>query len=145
MRFLNRFAAERWQRTLFIMFFAQTVTSVGFSSIFPFLPLYVADLGATSNLSIEVLSGLVFSSQAVTMAIASPVWGMIADRVGRKIMVERALFSGALLLLLMAFVRSAEELVVLRAVQGLTTGVISATYALIAAEVPREHTGYAMG
>lgn len=145
MRFLGRLAAERWQRTLFIMFFAQTMTSVGFSSIFPFLPLYVADLGSVTGTSIELLAGLVYSVQGITMAVASPFWGMIADRFGRKLMVQRALYTGALLLFLMAFVRSAEELVALRAIQGLTTGVISATYALIAAEVPREHSGYAMG
>ena len=53
------------------------------------------------------------------MTIASPVWGMVADRWGRKPMVERAMFGGAVILLLMAFARSGEELVVLRAVQGL--------------------------
>lgn len=145
MRFFGRLVAERWQRTLLIMVFAQTMTSVGFSSIFPFLPLYVADLGSATGLSIELLAGMVFSVQGITMAIASPFWGMIADRFGRKLMVQRALYASALLLFLMAFVRSAEELVVLRAIQGLSSGVISATYALIAAEVPREHSGYAMG
>jgi DHA1 family multidrug resistance protein-like MFS transporter len=87
----------------------------------------------------------VFSCQAITMTIASPVWGMVADRWGRKPMVERAMFGGAVILLLMAFARSGEELVVLRAVQGLITGTIGAANALVAAVVPRERTGYAMG
>jgi DHA1 family multidrug resistance protein-like MFS transporter len=144
-RFFRALTAPGWQRNLYIMFIAQTMTSVGFSSIFPFLPLYVEDLGSTSGLNIELLSGLVFSAQAMTMMFASPIWGMVADRHGRKLMVERAMFGGAILLAMMAFVRSAEELVLLRAIQGLVTGTISATYALIAAETPREKSGYAMG
>ena len=134
-----------WKRTLYIVVFAQVVTSIGFSSFFPFLPLYVADLGAESQLSVEFLSGLAFSAQAFMMMIASPVWGMIADRYGRKLMVERAMFGGAVVIGLMAFARSAEELVLLRAIQGLITGVLSAHNALVASVVPRERSGYAMG
>jgi DHA1 family multidrug resistance protein-like MFS transporter len=134
-----------WRRTLYIIFFVQLITAVGFSSIFPFLPLFVKELGTNTSLSVELLSGLVFSAQAVTMMLASPIWGSLADRFGRKLMVQRASFGGALLLLLMAFARSAEELVALRAVQGLVTGVLAAANALVAAAVPRERTGYAMG
>lgn len=135
----------RWQRTLYILFIAQLFTAVGFSSIFPFLPLYVKALGAATGLSIELLAGLVFSAQAFTMMLASPIWGALADRLGRKLMVERAMFGGAMILLMMAFVRSAEELVLLRAIQGFITGTISAANALAASAVPRKHTGYAMG
>jgi DHA1 family multidrug resistance protein-like MFS transporter len=142
---LRNLVAERWQRTLYIMFFVQFMSAVGFSSIFPFLPLYVESLGSKTNLSIELLSGLVFSSQAITMMIASPIWGALSDRVGRKLMVGRASFGGAFMLFLMAFARSAEELVLLRAIQGLITGTLAATNALVAAEAPRERTGYAMG
>jgi DHA1 family multidrug resistance protein-like MFS transporter len=138
-------AAAPWRRTLYIMVFTQAITGVGFSSIFPFLPLYVKSLGAATALGTDLLSGLVFSAQAFTMMIASPFWGALADRWGRKLMVERAMFGGAVILLLMAFVRSAEELVLLRAIQGLITGTIGAANALVAAAVPRERTGYAMG
>ena len=141
----EKIGASSWQRTLAIMFVAQLITAVGFSSIFPFLPLYVKSLGAATHLNIELMVGLVFSSQAFTMMLASPVWGWLADRYGRKLMVERATFGGAVILLLMAFVRSAEELVLLRALQGLITGTISAANALVAASVPRERVGYAMG
>jgi MFS transporter, DHA1 family, multidrug resistance protein len=134
-----------WRKTLYIMVFCQVITSIGFSSIFPFLPLYVKSLGSVTSLGTEVLTGLVFSCQAVTMMIASPIWGALADRWGRKLMVERAMFGGAVLLGLMAFVRSAEELVFLRTIQGLITGTIGAANALVAAVVPRERTGYAMG
>ena len=134
-----------WKRTLAIMFFAQLITMVGFSSIFPFLPLYVESLGSTTGLGTELLAGLVFSGQAFTMMIASPFWGALADRWGRKLMVERAMFGGAVILAMMGFVHSAEELVLLRALQGMITGTIGAANALVAAVAPREQAGYAMG
>jgi MFS transporter, DHA1 family, multidrug resistance protein len=137
--------SESWQRTLYFIFIAQILTAIGFSSIFPFLPLYVESLGSSSQLSIEFLAGLVYSAQAFCMMLASPIWGAIADRYGRKLMVQRACFGGVAVIFLMAFVRSAEELVFLRAIQGLMTGSVAASSALIAAEAPRTRTGYALG
>jgi DHA1 family multidrug resistance protein-like MFS transporter len=134
-----------WQRTLYIMFIAQIFTSIGFSVIFPFLPLYIKSLDSTMGFSVEFLAGLVFSVQGFMMMLASPIWGVLADRFGRKLMVERALFGGAIILLLMAFVTSAEQLLVLRALQGAITGTVGAANALIASVVPRKRAGYAMG
>jgi len=136
---------QSWQRTLYIMFIAQFMVAVGFSSIFPFLPFYVADLGTHTSLSIEFLAGLVYSAQSFTMMISAPIWGTLADRLGRKLMVERAMFGGAALLFLMGFAQTAEHVVILRAIQGLVTGTVAAANALVAAEAPRKHTGYAMG
>ncbi len=134
-----------WQRTLALMVGVQFTSAVGFSICFPFLPLYVQELGSNTGFSVETLSGLVFSAQAVTMAIASPIWGVVADRFGRKLMVMRATLGGAVVILLMGFVTSTEQLVALRAVQGLLTGVIAAAMALVASVTPRERSGYAMG
>lgn len=135
----------RWRRTLYILFTAQVLTSIGFSSMFPFLPLYVSQLGSSSGLSLEFLAGMAYSGQAMTMMLVSPLWGAVADRLGRKLMVERAMFGGAVILLLMAFVSSAEQLVLLRAIQGLITGTIAAANAMAAAVAPRDQVGFAMG
>ena len=107
-----------WKRTLYFLFFAQVMVSVGFSSIYPFLPLYVEQLGSTTGISIELLAGLIYSVQALTMMIASPIWGAVADRFGRKLMVVRSMYGGAVIIFLMTFVTSAEQLVLLRALQG---------------------------
>jgi len=137
--------ATPWKRNLYILFFAQVMTAVGFSSIFPFLPLYVKSLNSSTGLSVEFLSGMVFSSQGIAMMIASPIWGSLADRFGRKMMVERAMFGGAIILSLMGLVRTSEELILLRALQGLITGTVAAANALVAASAPKQQTGYAMG
>ncbi|MDJ0753936.1 MAG: MFS transporter [Ardenticatenaceae bacterium] len=140
-----KFNLEPWQKTLYIVFFSQLVSVVGFASIFPFLPLYVQSLEIRSNLSVELLAGLVYSTQAFTMMIASPIWGAVADRYGRKPMILRAMLGGSVTMGLMGFAGSAEMVVFLRAVQGTVTGTISAANALIAAEVPRRKMGFAMG
>jgi DHA1 family multidrug resistance protein-like MFS transporter len=118
---------------------------MGFSTIFPFLPFYVNDLGTKTSLSLEFLAGMVYSGQSFVMMITSPIWGAVADRYGRKLMVERALFGGAIIVFLMAFVQSAEQLVILRMIQGAVTGVVAAASALVAGVTPRERIGYAMG
>jgi DHA1 family multidrug resistance protein-like MFS transporter len=87
---------------------------------------------------------MAFGGQALTMSLTAPIWGSLADRYGRKPMLQRALFGGALILLLMGFARSAEELVLLRLIQGAITGTISAANALAASIVPREKVGVAM-
>ncbi|MCB2216900.1 MFS transporter [Desulfofustis glycolicus] len=127
------------------MFVVQMISVVGFACIMPFLPLYVHALGTVTFMSESLCTALVYSGQALTMMIASPLWGYLADRYGRKVMVERATFGGALVLLLMAFPRSAEELVLLRMLQGGISGILGAANALVAASVPRSKSGFAMG
>lgn len=134
-----------WKRTLAVMVGAQFTSSLGLSFIFPILPFYIQRLGSSTSLSVETLSGLVFSVQAATMAIASPFWGVIADRVGRKPMVMRAMLAGAVVNCFVGFAGSAEQVIVLRALQGTLTGVVAAASALVASVCPRDRTGYAMG
>jgi DHA1 family multidrug resistance protein-like MFS transporter len=136
---------QSWKRSLYIIFSAQLCTSLGFSFIYPFLPLYIRELKSSSGLSAETLSGLVFSTQAIAMTIASPIWGAVADRFGRKPMVVRAMIGGAVTTFLMGFAQSAEILIILRILQGLFSGVISASSALVASVTPKEKSGYAMG
>ena len=62
----------RWQRTLWITFFAQVCSAVGFSMIFPFLPLYVNDLGTNTDFSLEFWAGMVFSALGVATVYAAP-------------------------------------------------------------------------
>lgn len=142
---LRKVSIMQWQKILYIMLVAQLLSAVGFSMIFPFLPGYVESLGSALELSMVFLTGAVFSVQSITMAIASPIWGTLADTFGRKLMVQRAMFGGAVIILLMAFSTSAEMLIGLRAVQGLITGTVAAANALVAASAPREKIGYAMG
>lgn len=88
---------------------------------------------------------MVFSGQAFTMTVASPLWGSLGDRYGRKLMLIRATLIGAIFMALMGFAQSAEQLVLLRTIQGLFTGILAAVNALAASIAPKEHSGYALG
>lgn len=134
-----------WKRSFYIVLLAQMFTSMGFSLIFPFLPFYIKELDTVLGLGTEILSGLVFSSQALAMALVSPLWGAIADRYGKKPMVVRAMIGGAVTVFLMGFVKTVEQLIFLRICQGLLSGVVSATSALTASFAPREKSGFVMG
>ncbi len=144
-RRISRTAEISWRRNLAVLVVVQFLSTAGFSLIFPFLPLYVRELGSTTGGSVELWAGLVFSAQAFTMMLSAPVWGYVADRYGRKPMLVRATLGGAVLLAAMGFVQSAEQLVLLRAAQGLVTGVVAAANALVASTTPRENTGFSMG
>jgi DHA1 family multidrug resistance protein-like MFS transporter len=79
------------------------------------------------------------------MALIAPVWGMLSDRYGRKIMVTRAMFGGAVIICLMGFIQNVYQLTVLRAIQGMLTGTVPAATTLIASGTPSNRRGYALG
>ncbi len=123
----------------------QLLSTAGFALVFPFMPLYVQEIGIATRGSVAFWSGLAFSSQAFTMMLSAPIWGAYADRHGRKVMLVRATFGGAILLVLMGLVQNAEQLVILRTIQGFVTGTVPAASALVAASAPRERMGEALG
>lgn len=135
----------QWRRNLYVLFGVQLLSTAGFSLVFPFLPLYVKELGVATVGSLEFWSGMVFSMQALTMMLSSPIWGVVADRHGRKPMLLRATLGGAVLIALMGFAQNAEQLVLLRTIQGAVTGVISSVNALVASTAPKEKMGSSLG
>mgnify|MGYP006291655843 CR=1 FL=1 len=134
-----------WKKTVYVLVCVHLLTASGFSFVTPFLPLYVKTLGSNLGGSVALWSGLIFSAPAITMMVMAPVWGFVADRHGRKLMLVRSTVAGAVLLTCMGFVRSAEELFVLRLLQGLFTGNIAASNALVAATIPKKHAGVSFG
>jgi MFS transporter, DHA1 family, multidrug resistance protein len=136
---------ETWKRNLYVLWVSELLAIAGFSVVFPFLPYYIQELGVTDPAQVALWSGVIIAIQAVTMTIFSPIWGAVADRYGRKLMVERATFGGAVVLALMGFVQNVGQLAVLRAIQGILTGTVAAAMTLVASSTPRERSGYALG
>jgi MFS family permease len=79
------------------------------------------------------------------MALASPIWGVLGDRYGRKPMLLRSMVGGALTVGLIFFAQTPVQLLVLRFLQGATSGTVAAATALVAAETPRSRVGWALG
>jgi MFS transporter, DHA1 family, multidrug resistance protein len=134
-----------WRRTLYAMWAAQSLTIIGFSLRVPFLPFFLEDLGAETFEEQALWAGFIIGGGAALMAITAPLWGMVADRRGRKAMVLRAMFAGSVTISLMALATSPWHLLGLRFVEGAMTGTVAATITLVAATVPKERLGYAMG
>ena len=134
-----------WQRNLAVLWIGELIAIAGFSVTLPFLPYYVQELGVTKLEQVVFWSGLLTTAQATTMALIAPVWGSLADRYGRKIMVERAMFGGAVVIGAMGFTRNVYQLAVLRAIQGMLTGTVPAAMTLVASSTPPERRGYALG
>ena len=109
-----------------------------------FTGLYVSQLGVTSHEALSMWSGLTFSVTFLVSAIVSPMWGSLADRKGRKLMLLRASLGMAIAILLQAFATNVWQLFFLRAVMGLTSGYIPNAMALVASQVPRERSGWAL-
>ena len=136
---------QPWQRTLYIMFAAQLLSMIGFAFVLPFLPFYIRELGVTDERLVPVWAGVMAAAGSLVMAVFSPLWGWLADRHGRKIMVERAMFGGAVITFAMGLVSNVWQLLFLRLLSGATTGTISASIAMVSTVVPRQRLGYALG
>lgn len=134
-----------WKRTLWAAWTAQVLSITGFCTVLPFLPLYIRDLGVTDEAAVSRWSGIVTASAALTMAAFAPVWGVLADRYGRKPMVLRSMYGGALSLTLMALVSNVHQLALCRLLQGALTGTVTASLALVASATPRQHSGFSLG
>src|SRR4051794_21716764 len=134
-----------WERTAWICSATQFFTLVGFGLGLPFLPMYVQELGVTQRAEVALWSGVISGSAALTMAVLAPVWGVLADRYGRKPMLVRAMLGGAVVVGAMGFVGDVWQLEVVRLIQGAVTGSQAAAAALVAASTPSSHIGFALG
>lgn len=134
-----------WKRNLYVLWAAELLAIAGFSVAFPFLPYYIQELGITELRQVELWSGIIVAAHSIAMAIFSPIWGAVADRYGRKLMIERATFGGAIVLAAMGLVQNVWQLAALRALQGMITGTVAAATTLVASSTPRDRVGYALG
>ncbi|GEO67511.1 MFS transporter [Levilactobacillus spicheri] len=130
-----------WRRNLHVLWFCTFVAGMAFSEIMPFLSLYISSLGDYTKAQVTMYSGLVYAADFFVSAIASPLWGILADRKGRKIMLLRSSLGMGISLALMGFATSVWQLVALRALQGVFAGFISNAQALVASQTPRKHSG----
>lgn len=135
---------ESWKVNLISVWFGCFFTGLAISQILPFLPLYVSQLGVSSHEALSMWSGLTFSVTFLVSAIVSPMWGSLADRKGRKLMLLRASLGMAIAILLQAFATNVWQLFLLRALMGLTSGYIPNAMALVASQVPRDRSGWAI-
>lgn len=134
---------ENWRRNLYILIAGNFVAATSFSLIMPFLPLFLREMGVQDGL--EVWSGAAFAAAFVTSAIMSPIWGALADRHGRKVMVIRSGVAIGVIYVAMAYARDPYTLVFLRLLNGALSGFIPSAIALVATTTPDDRLGGTLG
>jgi DHA1 family multidrug resistance protein-like MFS transporter len=132
-------------RNLFAVTAASFIGFMGFTLVMPFLPLYFHQLGVEDVGRVAMWSGLSLGVTPALTAILAPAWGRLADRFGRKIMVERSLASFVLVMSAMAFVTRPWHVFALRAVQGLFAGYGALALAMAADSAPKGRMAQAIG
>lgn len=136
---------EPWRKNLYTLWGTQFIAMLGMNLVVPFLPFFIRELGVTDPDALARWSGLVFAGPFFISFFATPLWGALGDRYGRKPMVVRAIFGLAISQLLIGFSQDVYQLLFFRIVQGAISGFIASALALISTNTPREHVGYAMG
>ncbi len=136
---------RNWRRDFFTLWVVQFVAAAGFTVASPFVPLFIQDLGVSGVREAAVWSGIMGAFGGITLAVASPIWGAVADRHGRKLMVERATIGAAVFHAMMGLVTNVQQLVALRGLMSMVSGVQSAVMALAATIIPSASLGFAMG
>jgi MFS family permease len=137
--------AGPWLRNLWVCVFGSFTTIVAMTLLLPFLPLYVEELGVSDHAAIVQWSGIAFGATFFTAALTAPLWGKLADRYGRKLMLIRASLGMAVAMSLIGMAHNVWQLVGLRLLAGLLGGYASGSTVLVAAQTPKARTGWALG
>jgi DHA1 family multidrug resistance protein-like MFS transporter len=133
-----------WKRNLWIIGVCQFIAIGGMSMVVPFLPFYIRELGITQPAELKEWSSLVYAAPFFAFPIASPLWAMVGDKYGRKLMVLRAIFGLAATQIAISLVTSPTQLFIGRLAQGAFGGFIGAAQALVSTRTPRDELGYSL-
>ncbi|MBI5214354.1 MAG: MFS transporter [Ignavibacteriae bacterium] len=136
---------EIWKKNLYTLWAAQFLTMIGMNLVIPFLPFYIRHLGVTDQQELAMWSGLAFSGTFMSSFIATPIWGSLGDRHGKKMMVVRAIFGLGVAQIFVGFSQDVYQLFFFRMVQGAISGFIPAAIALVSSSTPKEKIGYSLG
>ncbi|EIC75565.1 multidrug efflux MFS transporter [Streptococcus oralis] len=133
-----------WKENLRVAWFGSFLTGASISLVVPFMPIFVEQLGIERD-QVAFYAGLAISVSAVSAALVSPIWGILADKYGRKPMMIRAGLAMTITMGGLAFVPNIYWLLFLRLLNGVFTGFVPNATALIASQVPKDKSGAALG
>jgi len=133
-----------WRASYAVLLLCQFLNFALFQIAYPFIPLFLVELGESQSGAIA-WTGLGQAVGSIALMLANPVWGAMGDRFGRKSMVVRAMFAGAVTLTIMGLSTQAWHLFSARVLQGLVGGSSVALLTLAALSLPRQRMGMGMG
>lgn len=134
-----------WRRTYWSVWIANLVTSIGMMSFLPFFPSLLEEMGVADETAKRAWAGAIFGAAPLSATVMSPIWGAIGDRVGRKLMVCRAMLAITVFVGGMYFVHTPWGLLLLRLGQGLFSGFIPPSITLVSIAAPPARQGRVAG
>jgi MFS transporter, DHA1 family, multidrug resistance protein len=135
-----------WRRNLAGLWVATLTAIFGVSFASPFIPLFFSrELSIKDPHQLAFWSGLAPAALGVSLAISSPIWGMVADRVGLKPMLIRAMVGGAFPIALIALAHTPLQVTGLEFLYGAVSGFGPIAITMAARDVPRERVGFGIG
>ena len=137
--------AGQWQRTLWAMVGIQFVMTMAFSMLSPIMPLFLPVLGVKSASAVDLWAGILAGVTSFVAAFASPLWGRLADRRGRKLMLLRSSVAIGVFAALMGIAANVWQFFAFRALMGVFAGFSSSAIALVASQAPEDRLGFALG
>ena len=127
---------DEGRKSTLIIAAAAGVTAMSFNVWYPFMPLYALELGAKSDADAVAWVALAITMQGVARLTSSALWGILSDRWGRKLMLLRSLYLASITFGFAAVAQEPWHLAVALACQGLFSGFIPASVALVSVLVP---------
>ncbi|MBV8889403.1 MAG: MFS transporter [Alphaproteobacteria bacterium] len=123
----------------------QLIMTMAFSMLSPIMPLFLPQLGVKTPAEVDLWAGVLNGSTSLVAAFVSPLWGRLADRHGRKLMLLRSSFAIGFFTALMGASGNVWQFFACRGLMGVFAGFSSAAIALVASQVPEGRLGYALG
>lgn len=135
-----------WRRNLIAMWLSQFLVNIGFFGAFPFIPLFLRDqFGIIDAAQRGFYMSRFYFFGTLAYALFTPLWGILGDRFGIKMMLYRGSFITAFLYPLMAFAPNVETLIALRFLTGALSGTTITSQMLIVKTTPNDRQGFALG
>ncbi len=135
----------RYRRVILAIASGAFLASFAMNFWWPFMPLFLLEIGATSDANALFWVGVATTVQGMARLVSGPAWGVLSDRYGRKLMLVRALYAATLTTAVAAVAHAPWVVVVALAMQGLFSGFIPAAIALTSVSVPDSRLNRSLG
>ena len=138
-------AVSGWRRPYAIVLACHAGVFLAFSAAFPFMSLYVQQLGVADRGAAAGWAGLINGTSTAMVAVMNPVWGSAADRWGAKAGLVRSLLLCVVGLAVCGLATAPEHVVIGRLIQGFGGGANAAAIIVVSGLVPVAALATSMG
>lgn len=128
-----------------LLWAGQFVNTAGLMMLVPIMPFYIERMGPMDRQAVATWAGVAIAAPALALVIATPLWGRLGDRIGRRWMVVRALAGLAAAMVVMALASTPLTLVLGRLLQGTVGGVVEAAAGFASTTGAKGQRGASLG